>query len=77
MSVLELKRSVLALPERERQKFVHWLLNAGTKRATAKKVSSGPLSDDDIVAMTATAWAELDQREAEDKKRKTRRSVAR
>ena len=67
---------MLALPERERQKFVHWILNAGPKRVAAKKVSSGPLSDDEVVAMTATVWAELDKRETEDEKRKTRRGVA-
>lgn len=76
MSVLELKRSVLALPERERQEFTQWLLKAGPKRTAAKQVRSGPLSDDEAVATTAAVWAELDQREAEDEKRKTQRSVA-
>jgi 3-hydroxy-3-methylglutaryl CoA synthase len=63
MSVAELKKSLLALPLKKRHEFVKWAIRQETQV---------PLTDEDVCAMTAMACRELDEREAEDEKRKTR-----
>ena len=72
MSVAELKKSVLAPPPKKRREFVQWAV-----RQDFVAAEYGLLTDDDICAMTAAACRELDEREAEDERRNTRRSVAR
>ena len=72
MSVSELKKSLLALPPKKRHEFVKWAV-----RQEAQMPDYGPLTDEDVCAMTAAACRELDEREAQDEKRKARRSVAR
>ena len=74
MSVAELKKSVLALPPGRRRKFAQWVQKI---EPVPEKFGGDPITDDEIVAMTAATWRELDEREAEDERRKARRSVAR
>jgi hypothetical protein len=72
MSVAEIKKSVLALPPRKRRAFAQWV----QKVEPMPMKHGAPLTDDDIVAMTAASWRDLDERETEDEGRKTRRRVA-
>lgn len=72
MSVVELKRTVLAMPPKKRHEFVVWAV-----RHDASVPDYGGISDEEASMMTAMACRDLDTREEEDVKRKTRRSVAR
>lgn len=71
MSVVELKKTVLALPPRKRRAFTQWV-NRIEPEPEPERVGGGPLADEELVAMTAASWRELDERETEDERRKTR-----
>ena len=65
MSVTEIKKSVLALTPKQRHSFALWLIR------------SDEWSDEsDAVLGTALTWRDLDEQEAQNEKRKTRRNLA-
>jgi len=72
MSVVELKKTVLAMPPKKRHEFVVWAVRHDTAVP-----DYGGITDEEATMMTAQALRDLDEREATDANRKTRRSVAR
>jgi hypothetical protein len=72
MSVVELKKTVLAMPPKKRHEFVVWAVRHDTAVP-----DYGGISDEEATMMTAQTWRDLDEREEQDAKRKARRSVAR
>ena len=72
MSVAELKKTVLAMPPKKRHEFVVWAV-----QHDIAVPDYGGLSDEEATMMTVQAFRDLDEREAADANRKTRRSVAR
>ena len=66
MSVAQIKKSVLALPPKERHRLVLWLIRVDDWT-----------DESDATLATALAWRDLDEEEARNEKRKTRRSLDR
>lgn len=64
MSVAEIKKSVLAMPPKQRHQLALWLIRMDDWT-----------DESDAVLSTALAWRELDQEEAQHEKRKTRRNL--
>ena len=63
-TVAEIKQAYTRLPSRQKAQFARWL----QMRTQAEE----RLSDDEMMAIAAEGARALDQREAEDAKRKTR-----
>ncbi len=65
MSLVEIKKTVLALTPRKRRELATWLV----------QMDAG--AEEDMVLATASAWRELDREEQQNEKRKVRRGLDR
>jgi len=66
MSLVEIKKTVLALPRRKRHELAVWLVQM--------EAESG---DEGMIMATALAWRELDHEEQKHETGKTRRDLGR